>query len=126
MQKLLIFCFSKNISVYAIVNNHSFNDTLINDIVSFEQVGPGVCLPPFSHLKPFIPEFLKWILPSLNLDFSTDANVRFSVLNDNKIRMANSVHPDETARYKLSHLDLHCLHRCLFWFFGRKGLSRAP
>ena len=36
------FCifFSKNISVYAIFNDHSFNDTLTNDIVSFEQQDP--------------------------------------------------------------------------------------
>ena len=40
MQKLLTF-FSKNISVYAIFNDQSFNDTLTNDIVSFEQLGPG-------------------------------------------------------------------------------------
>ena len=33
--------FSKNISVYTIVNNQSFNDTLTNDIISFEQLGPG-------------------------------------------------------------------------------------
>ena len=33
--------FSKNISVYAIFNDHSLNDTLTNDIVSFEQLGPG-------------------------------------------------------------------------------------
>ena len=32
--------FSKNISVYAILNNQSFNDTLTNDIASFEQLGP--------------------------------------------------------------------------------------
>ena len=30
--------FSKNISIYAIFNDQSFNDT--NDIVSFEQLGP--------------------------------------------------------------------------------------
>ena len=41
MQKLLTFCFSKSISLYAIFNNHGINDTLTNDIVSFEQVGPG-------------------------------------------------------------------------------------
>ena len=41
MQKLLIF-FSKNVSVYAIFIEYSFNDTLTNDIVSFEQLGPGV------------------------------------------------------------------------------------
>ena len=33
--------FSKNISTYAIFNDQSFNDTLTNDIVSFEQLGPG-------------------------------------------------------------------------------------
>ena len=32
--------FSKYISVYAIINDQSFNDTLTNDIVSFEQLGP--------------------------------------------------------------------------------------
>ena len=39
MQKLLPF-FGKNISVYAIFHDQSFNDTLTNDIVSFEQLGP--------------------------------------------------------------------------------------
>ena len=34
--------FSKSISVYALLNDQSFNDTLTNDIVSFEQLGPGV------------------------------------------------------------------------------------
>ena len=35
------FFFSKSISVYAIFNDHSFNDTLTNGIISFEQLGPG-------------------------------------------------------------------------------------
>ena len=39
MQKLHIFFFSKIISVYAIFNNQTFNDTLTNDIISFEQLG---------------------------------------------------------------------------------------
>ena len=39
MQKLLTF-FSKNIGIYAILNDQSFNDTLTNDFVSFEQLGP--------------------------------------------------------------------------------------
>ena len=34
--------FSKNIYVYAIFNDQSLNDTLTNDIVSFEQLDPGV------------------------------------------------------------------------------------
>ena len=40
MQKLPTF-FSKNINVYAISNDQSLNDTLTNDIVSFEQLGPA-------------------------------------------------------------------------------------
>ena len=43
MQKLFTF-FSKNINVYIIVNDQSFNDTLTNDIVSFEQLDPGLKL----------------------------------------------------------------------------------
>ena len=39
--------FSKNISVYAIFNDQSFNDTLTNDIVSFEQLGPHFYQNPF-------------------------------------------------------------------------------
>ena len=31
-----------------------------------------------------------------------------------KNNTANSVDPDETARYEPSHLDLHCFHRYLF------------
>ena len=33
--------FSKNFSVYAVFNDQSFNDMLTNNIVSFEQLGPG-------------------------------------------------------------------------------------
>ena len=32
--------FSKNISIYVIFNDQSINDTLTNDIISFEQLGP--------------------------------------------------------------------------------------
>ena len=42
MQKLLTFFFSKTISVYAIFNELSFNDTFTNDIVSFEELGPDL------------------------------------------------------------------------------------
>ena len=34
--------FCKNISIYAIFNDQSFNDTLTNDIISFEQLGPDL------------------------------------------------------------------------------------
>ena len=33
---------AKNISVFATFNDQNFNDTLTNDIVSFEQLGPGL------------------------------------------------------------------------------------
>ena len=33
--------FIKNISIYAIFNDWSFNDRLTNDIVRFEKLGPG-------------------------------------------------------------------------------------
>ena len=41
MQKVLTFFFSKSISVYVIFDDHSFNDTLTNGIIRFEQLGPG-------------------------------------------------------------------------------------
>ena len=34
--------FSKNVSGYAIFKDQSFTDMLINDVVSFEQLGPEV------------------------------------------------------------------------------------
>ena len=44
--------FSKNInSVYAIFNDQSFNDTLTYDIVSFEQMGPGLSLSYMTYLS---------------------------------------------------------------------------
>ena len=39
MQKLLTFFSAKYINIYALFHDQSFNDTLINDIVSFEQLG---------------------------------------------------------------------------------------
>ena len=33
---------TKNISVYVILSDQNFNDTLTNDIVSFEQLGPDI------------------------------------------------------------------------------------
>ena len=47
--------FSKNISIYAIFNDQSFNDTLTNDII-FEQLGPDekwilIRLPGCAHAQ---------------------------------------------------------------------------
>ena len=41
MRKLLKF-FQQNISVYAISNDQSFNDTLTNNVVSFKQLSSDV------------------------------------------------------------------------------------
>ena len=42
--------FSKNIKVYAIFNDQSFNHMLSNDIISFEQLGPDIFLiSPWKH-----------------------------------------------------------------------------
>ena len=35
--------------MYAIFNDQNFNDTLTNDIISFEQLGPGV---KYKNKKP--------------------------------------------------------------------------
>ena len=48
----LIFFFSKNISLYAILKDQSFSVTLTNDIVSFEQLITKTCLYNFDPLKP--------------------------------------------------------------------------
>ena len=40
--KAIHIFFSKNINEKAIFDDLSFNDTLTNDIVSFEQLGPGL------------------------------------------------------------------------------------
>ena len=38
------FFFSKNIGIYAMFNDQSFNNTLTNDMVTFEQLGPAFYL----------------------------------------------------------------------------------
>ena len=72
-------------------------------------------------LNPFIPKFLQWTLPFLNLDMSTEANRCHSKI---KNRMAISVDSDEIARYEPSHLDLHCLHRFLFLVCRAERIKR--
>ena len=43
MQKLLTFFFSKNIGIYAIFNDQSFNDSLTNDIVILNNWAQVYC-----------------------------------------------------------------------------------
>ena len=40
-------------------------------------------------------------------------------------RIANSVDPDETARYEPSHLVLHCLQKYMFRCAGFKELTHS-
>ena len=40
IRKNYLHFFSKNISIYAIFDDQSFNDTLTKDIVSIEHLGP--------------------------------------------------------------------------------------
>ena len=42
--------FSEKCSIYAIFNDQSFNDTLINDIVSIEQLGPRFQISFFTEV----------------------------------------------------------------------------
>ena len=44
----------------------------------------------------------------------------------NQKQNRNSVNPDETAHYELSHLDLHCLQKYLSWYAGLKGNKHQP
>ena len=90
MQKLLTF-FSKTISVYTVINDQSFNDTLTNGIVSFEQLGPG-------HHKT---------LPNLK-------NLNMSILLPT-VRAANNLDPDQTMQpVWASDLGLYCFLRLVY------------
>ena len=59
--------FSKNVSVYAIFNDKSFNNTLTNNSISFEQLGPDESL----HYLTLTQQFL---------DASTGSHLRISDL----------------------------------------------
>ena len=39
--------------------------------------------------------------------------------------IANNEDPNETAHHELSHLDLHCLQRYLYWYIGMKRLRTS-
>ena len=109
MQKLLTF-FSKNIRVYGIFNDQNFNDTLTDDIISFEQ--PGLdnnigtnCLVISLSLNPFMPSGQVHLLYKESL-------VGFHLLpyfEEISVLNANSVDPDRTPRSAASDQGLQCL-----------------
>ena len=73
----------------------------------------------FSQLlfNPFIPEFLKWALPSLNLFRTIDQNRGLS----QESKQNDSVNPDKTAHNEPSYQDLHCLQKICFDLQGWNG-----
>ena len=61
-------------------------------------------------INTFIPELLKWILPSLNLVRSIVPNRSFLVKNKN--RMANSADPDESRLIRIYAVCTKCVLFC--------------
>ena len=59
MQKLLTFFSAKNIRVYAIFNDQSYNDTLTNDIVSLNNLVQGL-KPGYRSSDIFIYIAFEW------------------------------------------------------------------
>ena len=57
-----LFC--KTISVYAIFNGQSFNDSITNDIISFEQLGPGRLSPYTAKQTTIVTLCLRSFRPS--------------------------------------------------------------
>ena len=53
-----IHFYSKNINIYAIFNDQSFNNMLNNNTVSFEQLGPGQYGPSIHVHNLFITQLL--------------------------------------------------------------------
>ena len=45
------------------------------------------------------------------------------VTNNDVWQKSSSLDPDETARYEPPHLDLHFLHRYIFWTAGMQGFN---
>ena len=86
-----------------------------------------------SIFNSFTPKFLKRTLLSLNLDMSIRANrgsclklkkkKKTTTTKKKQTRMANSVDSNETSHLEPSHLNLHCLNRCLFWSAGLTELN---
>ena len=73
----LTILFSKNISIYAIFNDQSFNDMLNNNIISFEQLGPGY--PSYLQLFADAVLMILKILPPKNENFNTKNSDIFHV-----------------------------------------------
>ena len=67
----------------------------------------------------FTPEFLKWILPTFNLDIGTILNGDLSQKSTTKRQTVYSL---MRRLNEPSHLDPHCLQNCLSWSKRVKGL----
>ena len=62
LQKLLTFFFSKKLQHIRVSLDVNFNESLTNDVVSFEQLGPGVFVSSVTRACPFIHVFTKRII----------------------------------------------------------------
>ena len=57
--------------------------------------------------------------------FLTNCRLERSLFVKLKDWMSNSVDPDETAHYELSHLDLRCLQRPIFIAYGSERVNKT-
>ena len=80
--------FSKNIGIYAIFNDQSFNDTLTNDIVSFEQLGPGLHWSVKLFLRPI--ELLKMCIKMKSWNYCCPNITKTCLFNILKILPPNN------------------------------------
>ena len=65
----------------------------------------------FNHVLTISPRVFDMNSSISKFGHAHSLQTEISVKINNK--MANSVDPDETAHYELSHLDLQCLQRCV-------------
>ena len=79
---------TKNSDIEALANivepdqtRHSLQ--IIQEVLGFRRIGSElylfIIMTRMLELNPFVPDYLKWPLPSLNLDMSTGANRGFSL-----------------------------------------------
>ena len=65
----------------------------------------------YRWINPFTPIFLKWHLPTFNLDMFVNVVAIGVTVKDQKQNDTQYIDPDKTVRNGPSHLDLRCLQR---------------
>ena len=126
MQKLLTF-FQQNISIYAIFKDQSFNDTLTNNIVSFEQLSRGM---EMYHVifSMVILSFLLIQEEQLSVTGEICTQVLVNCLEDQEnVSSLNAQHDINSVDWAAK---LHCKSKCLkeqglFLYFISSSCSLA-